>query len=91
MASETATAQQIKSQYASLRLKRMQTEVAQFCSDLLRIKAQIMCDLYSPESLIEMSGIMGTDDAQYAEQAVMLIKQEPSRSFRIEVAADSLV
>lgn len=91
IASETATAQQIKSQYASLRLKRMQTEVAQFCSELLRIKAQMMCDLYSPESLIEMSGIMGTDDAQYAEQAIALIKQEPSRSFRIEVAADSLV
>jgi len=91
MASETATAQQIKSQYASLRLKRMQTEVAQFCSELLRIKAQMMCDLYSPESLIEMSGIMGTDDAPYAEQAIALIKQEPSRSFRIEVAADSLV
>lgn len=91
MASETATAQQIKSQYASLRLKRMQTEVAQFCSELLRIKAQMMCDLYSPESLIEMSGIMGTDDAEYAEAAIALIKQEPSRSFRIEVAADSLV
>jgi len=91
MASETATAQQIKSQYASLRLKRMQTEVAQFCSELLRIKAQMMCDLYSPETLIEMSGIMGTDDAPYAEQAIALIKQEPSRSFRIEVAADSLV
>lgn len=91
MASETATAQQIKSQYASLRLKRMQTEVAQFCSELLRIKAQMMCDLYSPDSLIQMSGIMGTDDAPYAEQAIALIKQEPARSFRIEVAADSLV
>lgn len=91
MASETATAQQIKSQYASLRLKRMQTEVAQFCSELLRIKAQLMCDLYSPESLKQMSGIMGTDDAAYADEAIALIKQEPARSFRIEVAADSLV
>lgn len=91
MASETATAQQIKSQYASLRLKRMQTEVAQFCSELLRIKAQLMCDLYSPESLKQMSGIMGTDDADYADDAIALIKQEPARSFRIEVAADSLV
>ena len=91
MASETATAQQIKSQYASLRLKRMQTEVAQFCSELLRIKAQLMCDLYSPESLKQMSGIMGTDDAAYADDAIALIKQEPARSFRIEVAADSLV
>lgn len=91
MASETATAQQIKSQYASLRLRRLQTDVAQFASEILRIKAQIMCDLYRPETLIQMSGIMGTMDGQYAEQAIQLLKSEPSRGFRIEVASDSLV
>lgn len=91
VASETATAQQIKSQYGSLRLRRRQTEVAQFASEILRIKAQLMADLYRPETLIAMSGIMGTDDAQYAEQAIALIKSEPMRNFRIEVAADSLV
>lgn len=91
VASETATAQQIKSQYASLRLKRLQTDVAQFASEVLRIKAQLMADLYSPENLIQMSGIMGTQDAQFAEPAIQLLKQEPSRSFRIEVASDSLV
>jgi hypothetical protein len=91
IASETATAQQIKSQYASLRLKRLQTEVAQFASEVLRIKAQIMCDFYAPQTLVEMSGIMGTMDAQYAEQAIMLLKSEPARGFRIEVASDSLV
>ena len=91
IASETATAQQIKSQYASLRLKRLQTEVAQFATEVLRIKAQIMCDFYAPQTLVEMSGIMGTMDAQYAEQAIMLLKSEPARGFRIEVASDSLV
>jgi len=91
VASETATAQQIKSQYASLRLRRLQTEVAMFASEVLRIKAQMMADLYSPQNLIQMSGIMGTQDAQYAEQAIQLLKEEPSRSFRIEVASDSLV
>jgi hypothetical protein len=50
-----------------------------------------MCDFYSPQTLYEMSGIGGTQDAQYAEQAIMLLKSEPSRGFRIEVAADSLV
>jgi hypothetical protein len=91
VASETATAQQIKGQYASMRLKRMQMDVAVFASELLRIKAQLMCDLYSPENLIQMSGIMGTDDAVYAEQAIQLMKSEPARNFRIEVASDSLV
>lgn len=91
VASETATAQEIKSQYASLRLKRLQTDVAEFTSDMLRIKGQLVADMYSPQALVEMSGIMGTMDAQYAEQAVMLLKTEPARSFRIEVASDSLV
>lgn len=91
IASETATAQQIKSQYASLRLRRMQMDVAQFASEVLRIKAQIISDFYSPQSLIEMSGIKGTQDGQYAEQAVQLLKSEPARNFRIEVASDSLV
>jgi len=91
IASETAAAQQIKSQYASLRIKPRQTEVAQFASEVLRIKAQIMCDFYAPQTLVEMSGIMGTMDAQYVEQAIMLLKSEPTRGFRIEVASDSLV
>jgi hypothetical protein len=34
---------------------------------------------------------MGTDDAVYAEQAIQLMKSEPARNFRIEVASDSLV
>lgn len=91
MASETATAQQIKSQFASLRLRDMQRNVALFATELLKIKGQLMADLYSPEQLVEMSGIMGTQDAQYVEPAMQLLKTEPARNFRIEVAADSLV
>jgi len=90
-ASETATAQNIKRQYGSLRIRCRQKDFAEFASEILRIKAQLMCDLYSPESLIEMSGVMGTEDSQYAPQAVQLLKQEPMRAYRVEVEADSLV
>ena len=38
-----------------------------------------------------MSGIMATTDARYAEPALQLLKTEPARNFRIEVASDSLV
>ena len=91
MASETATAQQIKAQYASLRIRRSQKDIALFASAILQIKAQIMCDLYSPQTLLDMSGIMGTNDAQYAEAAIGLLKQEQARNYRIEVASDSLI
>lgn len=91
MASETATAQQIKSQFASLRLRDNQRAVAMFASEILRIKGQMMADLYPPMQLVEMSGIAQTKDAQFAEQALQLLKTEPARNFRIEIAADSLV
>ncbi len=90
-ASETATAQQIKSNFASLRLKEIQSAVAVFASELLNIKAQIMCSFYQPETLVEMSGIKGTDDAQFVPQAIELLKDGKLRDFRIEVASDSLV
>jgi hypothetical protein len=91
VASETATAQQIKSQYASLRLKEMQSDVARFASDILRIKAQIMCAFYRPETLVAMSGMEQTQDAQYLQPAIQLLQDDILRSFRIEVETDSLV
>jgi hypothetical protein len=91
VASETATAQQIKSQFGSLRLNDRKRAVAMFASELIRIKAQLMSDFYPPQQLVEMSGIMGTQDAQYVEPAIQLLQSEPLRGFRIEVAADSLI
>jgi hypothetical protein len=88
---ETATAQRLKSQFASLRLKELQNALAIFASDLLRIKAQIMCNFYQPETLAKMSGIMNTEDAQFAMQAIQLLKDQSLRDFSIEVASDSLV
>jgi len=91
VASETATAQQIKSQYASLRLKEMQSDVARFASDILKIKAQIMCAFYRPESLVAISGMDQTEDAQHLPQALQLLQNDTLRAFRIEVETDSLV
>ncbi len=91
VASETATAQQIKSQFASIRLSEMKNDVARFSRDLIRIKAEIMCSKYQPQTLIQASGILSTDDAQFAEQAIMLLKNEPLRNFSIDIESDSLV
>lgn len=90
-ATETATAQQIKSQFGSLRLQDRQRDIAEFATAILRIKAEMMMDLYSPQTLVAMSGIDQTLDAQYVEPAIALMKSEPLRSYQIEIAADSLV
>jgi len=90
-ASETATAQQIKSQFASLRIQMTQNDMARFSSDLLRLKAEIMAKHYQPKTLLMMSGIENTLDAEYAQPAIELLKSNPLRQFRIEVNSDSMV
>ena len=67
-ASETATAQKIKANYAGLRLKKTQSDIARFATDILRRKAQIMASFYRDETLIEMSGILQTPDGAMPPQ-----------------------
>ena len=92
-ASETATAQQIKGQYAGLRLRSMQEDVALFASQLIRLKAQIICGKFQPQTILAYAAAqqMQPADQQLIGQALQLIKDKPLRNFRIEIAADSLV
>lgn len=91
VAAETATAQQIKAQFASLRLNDMKDDMARFAKDVLRMKAEIMCSKYQPETLLKASGILMTADANLAMQAIQLLKNEPMRNFNIDIETDTLV
>lgn len=93
VASETATAQQIKGQYAGLRLKSMQETVALFASELLRLKAQIICTKYQPDTILDYAAAdqMSEADKALVPQALQLLQDNPLEKFRIEIAADSLV
>ena len=92
-ASESATAQQLKGQYAGLRLRAMQESVSLFASELLRLKAQIICTKFQPETILRLAAAdqMSFADQQMIPQALQLMQDSPLRSFRIQVAADSLV
>jgi F0F1-type ATP synthase membrane subunit b/b' len=92
-ASETATAQQIKGQYAGLRLRSMQEDVALFASELIRLKAQVMCAKYQPETILAYAAAqqMTPADQQLIPQALELLRDKPLRNFRVDIAADSLV
>ena len=92
-ASETATAQQIKGQYAGLRLRALQEGVALFATELLRLKAQIICSKFQPQTILMYAAAaqMSEADQQHIPEAMQLIQSDALRAFRIEVAADSLV
>jgi hypothetical protein len=91
-ASETATAQQLKGQYASLRLKALQQDVAQYATELLRLKAQIVSG-FDPQTLMQISSAdqLAEADKQYIEPALQMLSNKPLRNFRIDIAADSMV
>ena len=90
---ETLGAQIIKSNNASGRLKTMQHNVVDFATELLRIKAQIICNHFTDETIVKISGAMQLSDAdkQYIPQALQLLKDEASKNFKIEVTSDSMI
>jgi hypothetical protein len=90
---ETLGAQIIKSNNASGRLKTMQHEVVNFATTLLQIKAQIICQHFTDDTIIKISGAMqlSQQDQQLIPQALQLLKDEPAKNFRIEVTTDSMI
>jgi len=89
-ASETATAQQIKAQFGSTRLQYYQNELARWVRDALRIKAEIIAIHFQPETIIKLSNIEYTVDAQFAQPAMELIKSMGMSQYRVKVESDTM-
>jgi len=90
---ETLGAQIIKSNNAAGRLKTMQHSVVDFATSLLSIKAQIICNHFTDDTLVKISGAMqlSPEDQQLIPQALELLRNEASKNFRIEVTSDSMI
>ncbi len=90
---ETLGAQVIKSNNAAGRLKTMQHAVVDFATSLLSIKAQIICNHFTDDTLVKISGAMqlSPQDQQLIPQAIALLRDEAAKNFRIEVTSDSMI
>lgn len=74
VASETATAQNIKNQWGTLRLKKMQKQIARYVRDCLRIMGEIAMTKFSQQTLAQMTGLQ-FPTAQQKQQAQMVLQQ----------------
>jgi hypothetical protein len=74
VASETATAQNIKNQWGTLRLKRWQKEVMRYVRESLRIMGEIAVTKLSQETIMKMTGLPYPTAEQKA-QAQMAFQQ----------------
>jgi hypothetical protein len=90
---ETLGAQIIKSNNAAGRLKTQQHAVVDFATSLLSIKAQIICNHFTDDTLVKISGAMqlSEQDKQLIPQAIELLRNEAAKNFRIEVTSDSMI
>jgi hypothetical protein len=67
---ETATAQNIKNQWGSVRVRDRQNAMAYFARDVSRIVAEVICDKFQPKTLMEMSNITLPTDIE-VQQAIL--------------------
>lgn len=87
---ETAAAQQIKAQFASVRLNGVQRDTAEFVRSILRIIAQLQMKLFSDQTLSKICGILPEDDQQYVQPALQVLRNDFLASCNIDIEADSL-
>lgn len=73
-ASETLGAQELKNQWGTLRLKRLQKEVMRYSRDCLRIMAELATTKLQPETLSKMTGLPYPTGVQ-KQQAQVLLQQ----------------
>jgi hypothetical protein len=72
---ETLGAQQLKSQYGSVRIRDKQGEMVRVARDIEEITAEIMCSDFDFETLMEMSQMeIPTEDEQ--QQKIMALQQQ---------------
>lgn len=92
-ASETLGAQEIKKNFVGLRLGHYKEQVALYATELLRLKAQVICSKFDDDTLRKIASVeqLNEADLPYVDDAIVLLRSEPMRNFRIEIAADTLV
>jgi hypothetical protein len=83
-ASETATAQQIKTQWGSLRIKKMQRMIERQVRELFVLTTEIIAQHFSPQTLQKLAGMQIPDEAKQ-------FLQKPLDHYRIDVESDSTV
>jgi hypothetical protein len=76
-ASETATAQSIKAQFGSVRIRQRQNELARFARDIIRLTAEIVSSTFQPETLLQMCNMKLP-----TQQDVMMAQQQQALQFQ---------
>jgi hypothetical protein len=92
-AAATATASSLEARFASIRVQALQDEFADYATDLIRLRAEIMVGHFNPENLYKQSNIEYTADGQNQEligAAMELIQNKKDLIWRLSVKPESV-
>jgi len=81
----TAAAERTKSAYGQVRMGPRAAPMQRFVRDCLRIKAEIMAEMFEPETLQRMAGMA------VSPPMVQLLREERLRNTTVDVATDSTI
>jgi hypothetical protein len=88
---ETLGAQQLKAQFGGNRLQFKQQQIGGWVASGQRIRAQIICDHWQPQTIVMRSNIDKSLDAQYVPQAVQMLKDDNEDKFyRITIESETM-
>lgn len=88
----TATENELKSKFASVRVQALQDEFAQFCSDAMQIKAEVICKHFDAETIVKQANVqfMTEADMKLVPEAIALIKTPGEMYFRVHISPESV-
>jgi hypothetical protein len=86
---ETARAQGIKARFGSVRMQRLQDDVARFATDIQRLKAEVIGTHFDKATILAQANAQYTYDAEVAPQAAELLKSRMSM-YRVEVKPEAV-
>lgn len=87
--SETLGAQEIKASFGSQRTQEQQKDVQRLCRDLMRLKAEIICNTFDPDNIKMMTG-MQQPSAQEVQMAQQQLAQMQAQQQQMQQAAPQM-
>jgi len=87
----SASSDQLKTKFGSARMQVLQEEFAEFATNLMKMKAEIISLHFDPQTIVKQSNIDKTqEDPQIIQQAIQLIKEPDMLQWKIIVRPESI-
>ena len=80
----------LKAKFGSVRVQCLQDEFGKFASDLMKIKAEVICRHFDPATIAQRANIENSYDQKLAPAALELLKNPDLARLRVKIKPESM-